>query len=387
MESIRVAIAMSGGVDSSVAAAILKEKGWDLVGFSMQLWDQRRNCSDPDGIKSSRCCSVEDLYDAREVASRLGIPYYVVDFQKEFEQTVVRNFVESYRSGLTPSPCVLCNSLLKFDHLARMAKDTGASRIATGHYARVARDESSGRWLLLQARDKGKDQSYFLFELSQAQLAMVIFPLGDLEKKQVRQIARRYQLPVANKPDSQEICFIPDGDYAAFIERYCGEIPGTGTDRAFSPGPIVDTTGRVLGTHSGIHHYTIGQRRGLGIAHSSPLYVLEIHPRDNTVVVGERSLLPQRRCRVIKTNWISISSLTEDVRVKAKIRSRHPSAPATIVPVADGSVDVIFDVSQPGVSPGQACVFYQDETVLGGGWIDRFEEGARNGESPITRTG
>jgi tRNA-specific 2-thiouridylase len=372
MEKVRVAIAMSGGVDSSTAAAILKEEGFDLVGFSMQLWNQRRNGSGGDELKSGRCCSIDDLYDAREVAARLGIPYYVVDFQKEFESTVVRTFIENYRMGLTPSPCVLCNSLMKFSRLVHLAKDSGASRIATGHYARVTHNEESGRNLLLKARDEDKDQSYFLFELSQSQLAMAMFPLGNMAKDQVRQIARRYKLPVADKPDSQEICFIPDGDYAAFIERHFGEIVGSQIAQPFSAGQIVDTAGRILGTHPGIHHYTIGQRRGLGIAHSSPLYVLELNPEDNTVVVGERSLLGRRQCCVARTNWVSIPGLTEPLRVRAKIRSRHTAASATIRPLDDESVEVLFDVPQAGISPGQACVFYQEETVVGGGWISRF---------------
>jgi tRNA-specific 2-thiouridylase len=375
MEMNRVAIAMSGGVDSSTAAAILKEAGFDVVGFSMQLWDQKRGMPEADPLKAGRCCSMDDLYDARGVAARLGIPYYVVNFQKEFERTVVRTFVESYRIGLTPSPCVLCNSRMKFDHLVRMAEEVQAPRIATGHYARVSLDEDSGRYLLWQARDKHKDQSYFLFELSQAQLAKAMFPLGDLAKDEVRQMARRYSLPVADKAESQEICFVPDGDYAAFVERHYDAIVGEQGLMPFLAGRIVDSEGRDLGVHSGIHRYTIGQRRGLGIAHRSPLYVLEIRPGDNTVVVGERSQLGRRRCRVIQPNWISIPNLAEPLRVRARIRSRHAAAPSTITPMEDGSVQVLFDSPQPAISPGQACVFYQDEKVVGGGWIGRFSEG------------
>jgi tRNA-specific 2-thiouridylase len=367
----RIAIAMSGGVDSSVAAAILKEAGYDLVGFSMQLWDQRRNPAGEDSTCPGRCCSIEDLYDAREVAARLSIPYYVVDFQKEFERTVVKNFVENYGRGLTPSPCVLCNSRMKFDQLLRMAEEVHSSRIATGHYARVARDEESGRYFLWQARDKNKDQSYFLFELDQVQLSKAVFPLGDLDKQQVRRIARRYGLPVAEKPESQEICFIPDGDYAAFVERYYEEIAGSSGTKPFAPGQIVDVHGRVLGRHPGIHHFTIGQRRGLGIAHTVPLYVLELRPEENVVVVGERSQLGKRRCRVERPNWISIPDLLKPTRVLAKIRSRHREAPATICPAGDGSVEVTFDSAQASISPGQACVFYQSDKVVGGGWISR----------------
>jgi tRNA-uridine 2-sulfurtransferase len=371
MKKERIAIAMSGGVDSSTAALILKEAGFDLVGFSMQLWDQRRNHSEGDVLKSGRCCSIDDLYDARTVAARLQIPYYVVDFQKEFEQIVVRQFVESYRNGLTPSPCVLCNSHMKFDRLVRMAEDIGASRVATGHYARVLYDEKRGRYLLMRAMDKNKDQSYFLFELSQSQLAKAIFPLGDLDKEQVRRIARDHNLPVAEKQESQEICFVPDEDYAAFIERQLREIGGSGAPHHFSPGKIVDTEGRELGTHPGIHHYTIGQRRGLGIAHTSPLYVLELRPESNTVVVGERTLLGKSLCYVAKPNWISIPDLTEQIHVHAMIRSRHRAAPATISPMQDGRVEVRFDSPQLAISPGQACVFYQDEMVVGGGWIGK----------------
>jgi tRNA-uridine 2-sulfurtransferase len=362
MSRTKIAVAMSGGVDSSAAAAILKESGHDVVGFSMQLWDHRRGSSE-----GSRCCSIDDLYDAREVAALLKIPYYVIDFQEEFERIVVRSFVEDYLNGLTPSPCILCNSRMKFDRLVRLAEEVQASHIATGHYARILYDEESGRRLLLEACDKNKDQSYFLFELSQSQLAKSMFPLGDMDKRQVRQIARRYNLPVAEKSESQEICFVPDGDYAAFIENHYS---GSGITIP-SEGLIVDCEGRVLGKHLGIHHYTIGQRRGLGLAHRKPLYVLKLIPEENKVVVGERSELGKTRCRVTRLNWISIGSLAEPLRVAAKIRSRHPKSPATIQPMKDGSVEVLFDSPQAAISPGQACVFYQGEQVVGGGWISR----------------
>ena len=369
----RIAIAMSGGVDSSTAALILKDAGWDLVGFSMQLWDLTLNDSSSAGPQSGGCCSPDDFHDARTIAARLNIPYYVVDFQKEFESTIVRAFIEDYRSGYTPSPCVLCNSHMKFDRLVRMADEVQATHIATGHYARVVYDEKLGRYLLLRAKDRNKDQAYFLFELNQAQLAKAVFPLGDLKKEQVREIARRQGLVVADKSESQEICFIPDGNYAAFIERFYERIVEK-ADRAnpFCPGPIVDTEGRTLGVHRGIHRFTIGQRRGLGIAHSSPLYVLEICPDENRVIVGERAQLAKNRCRVVRPNWISVPELTEPLRIQAKIRSRHPEASATITPMDDGSVEVLFDAPQMAVSPGQACVFYQEDVVVGGGWIEKY---------------
>ena len=366
----RVAIAMSGGVDSSVAALLLKDAGYDPAGFSMQLWDRRRSCGSSASIpdRSVRCCSPDDLYDAREVAAHIGIPFYVVDFQKEFENDVVRPFVEEYRRGRTPSPCIHCNSKLKFDRLARLAEEVGADIIATGHYARIVHDEKSDRHLLLEARDKNKDQSYFLFELTQKQLSRTMFPLGELTKTEVREIARNRGIPAAEKAESQEICFVPDDDYAAFVEQYIG-IGDHMTQAPPPQGKIVDSSGRVLGTHNGIHHYTIGQRRGLGIAHSEPLYVLEIRPRDNTIVVGEQALSGRIQCQVERPNWISIPELRVPVQVTAKIRSRHIPTPALIEPLPDGSVTVTFDMSQSGVTPGQACVFYQGEIVVGGGWI------------------
>ena len=368
----RIAVAMSGGVDSSAAAALLKEQGCDLVGFSMQLWDQNRAGTQGDAPLSSRCCSLDDIYDARSVASRLKIPYYVVNLEKQFEDLVVRSFIRDYCTGLTPSPCVLCNSHLKFDHLLRMAREVEATHVATGHYARVNRDPGTGRYLLLRGRDAEKDQSYFLFELKQDQLARAMFPLGDLTKGEVRELARRHGLEVADKPESQEICFVPDGDYAAFIERnYRDLVDEQPAVEPFSEGEIVDSDGRVLGMHPGIHHYTIGQRRGLGIAHSKPLYVIDILPDQKRIVVGERSQAGAVSFRVIRPNWISIPAITGPIRAYARIRSRHREAPATITPEDDGSLNVDFETAQVGISPGQACVFYQGDSILGGGWIAR----------------
>jgi tRNA-specific 2-thiouridylase len=368
----RIAVAMSGGVDSSTAAVILKEHKYDVVGFSMQLWDQRRGQTSGEPGNASRCCSIDDIYDARTVAARAGIPFYVVNFQEEFERTIVKPFIDDYLNGLTPSPCVLCNSHMKFDHLIKLAREVEATRVATGHYARIHRDERSGRYNLLRAHYPEKDQSYFLFELTQEQLAHAMFPLGERSKAEVREAARRYGLMVAEKPESQEICFVPDGDYAGFIERHgsCINRAGGGGGH-FRAGEIVDKSGQVLGTHGGIHRYTIGQRRGLGIAHHRPLYVIGLHPESARVVVGRREELLRRDCRVVRPNWISVSELKDPVQVHAKIRSRHPEAPAVIAPLEDGSVSVRFEESQSAVTPGQACVFYQGDNVLGGGWIAR----------------
>jgi tRNA-uridine 2-sulfurtransferase len=367
----RVAVAMSGGVDSSAAAAILKAGGCRLVGFSMQLWDQKRHGSDP-AAGTARCCSLEDIYDARAVAARLGFPYYVVNFQEEFEQTIVRSFIEDYRNGLTPSPCVLCNSRMKFSHLLRVAQEVGAGRVATGHYARVARDEQTGRYQLLRARHRAKDQSYFLFELNQAQLARAIFPLGELTKSQVREVAKANALEVSEKAESQEICFVSDGDYAGFIEKHYADVTGDLDERdPFPKGDIVDLAGNVLGGHSGIHHFTVGQRRGLGIARGAPLYVVELRPSRRQVVVGSRAELAKGECRVVRLNWISIPELRDPLRVEVKIRSRHREAAATLSPLKDGSIKVEFDMPQLAVTPGQACVFYQGDVTVGGGWIAR----------------
>jgi tRNA-uridine 2-sulfurtransferase len=369
----RIAVAMSGGVDSSVTAALLKEQGYDVVGFSMQLYDQTRGDSADILRQFGRCCALDDLYDARQVASRLGIPHYVVNYEREFEQVVVRSFVEDYRNGITPSPCVLCNSRMKFDHLTRLAAEIGASHVATGHYARITHDPDLGRYRLHKGLNPDKDQSYFLFELRQEQLARAMFPLGDLDKSEVRGLARRYGLMVAEKPDSQEICFVPDGDYARFVERYLS------AERVEEPsaGEIVNLEGKILGTHQGIHRYTIGQRRGLGIAHSVPLYVIDLKPSEKRVVVGERSALAETSFHAVRANWIAFPEPDRPLAANVKIRSRHAGAEATVTPLSDDAVQVEFAEPQMAITPGQAAVFYRDDEVIGGAWIAGRREGSK----------
>ena len=363
-----IAVAMSGGVDSSTVAAMLRAEGHEVVGLTMQLWNQRRLAGHAGMPETSqgRCCSIDDVYDARRVAETIGIPYYVVNHEDRFERDVVRPFVQEYLSGRTPIPCSLCNNHLKFDQLLIVAQQIGADSLATGHYARVEFDQARGRWLLKRPADTSKDQTYFLFGLTQEQLSRTLFPLGDMTKPEVRELAKKHGLALAEKPDSQEICFVPGGDYKNFIDAYLAEEGESLPDTA---GELVTTDGKVIGEHDGIHNFTVGQRKGLGVATGSPLYVIQIKGDARQVVVGNQEDLYTPTLRAHRINLISVDDLSQPMRVTVKIRHRHEAAPATLEKSGDNEVLVTFDQPQRAVTPGQAAVFYDGDVVVGGGWI------------------
>jgi tRNA-specific 2-thiouridylase len=362
---------MSGGVDSSVVAGLLQRQGRRIVGLTMQLWNQRRLPElTPEGGVTGRCCSLDDVYDARQVAQHLGIPYYVVNFESGFEEQVVKPFIDDYLSGRTPIPCTLCNNFIKFDQFLDLASGVGASRIATGHYACIGFDDATGRYQMSRGADRSKDQTYFLFGLKQEQLARADFPLGRYTKPEVRELARELGLPVAAKPDSQEICFVPNGDYAAFIDAYFRE-RGIASDKIKTQGEIRDTEGRVLGEHAGVHHFTVGQRRGLRVAAGEPLYVIATEPATQRVIVGRNDDLLRATLTARDMNWISIAPIHTPIRAQVKIRNKHLAADATVSPTSDaGRIQVRFDEPQRAVTPGQAAVLYDGDLVLGGGWIE-----------------
>jgi tRNA-specific 2-thiouridylase len=375
MPTQTIAVAMSGGVDSSTVAAMLRAEGHNVVGLTMQLWNQRRLAGHegmPDQVQG-RCCSIDDVYDARRVAEDLGIPYYVVNHEERFERDVVRPFIDEYLSGRTPIPCSLCNNHLKFDQLLITARQIGADMLATGHYARCEFDATRNRWLLRRAADPAKDQTYFLFGLTQEQLSRTLFPLGHMNKPQVRELAREHHLALAEKPDSQEICFVPGGDYKRFIDAYLNE---QGEQLPDTSGELVTTDGKVLGHHEGVHNFTVGQRKGLGVATGSPLYVININGAEGKVTVGGNDDLLSRTLIARDLNWIAVDGLYDSganantpMRVQAKIRHRHEPAPAVLENASNGEVRVTFDEPQRAITPGQAVVFYQDDLVIGGGWI------------------
>ncbi len=354
---MRIVVAMSGGVDSSVAAALLASQGHDVVGLSMQLYDQR-----DDGQTFGSCCTLDDLYDARRVANALGIPHYILNFERQFQETVISNFVREYAAGRTPLPCAHCNSDLKFATLLDRARGLGADQVATGHYARVER-RADGRWLLTRSADPDKDQSYFLFALTQDQLASANFPVGALRKPEVRAEARRLGLQVADKPDSQEICFLPDGNYASFVARQAPD--------AVQPGVIVDERGDRLGSHAGVHRFTVGQRKGLGIATGAPLYVLRLDAQTATVTVGPRAALERTTLVASGVNWISMNAPDAWTPASAQIRHRHHAATGRVRAREGAGAEFVFDIPQPAITPGQAVVFYDGDVVIGGGWIDQ----------------
>lgn len=361
----RVVVAMSGGVDSSVVCALMAEAGYDVVGVTLQLYDHGAAIQ-----KKGACCAGQDIYDARRVADSLGVPHYVLDYESRFRDAVIDDFADTYARGETPIPCVRCNQTVKFRDLLATARDLGADALATGHYVRRSPD-GDGPARMLRAVDPGRDQSYFLFATTTEQLDYVRFPLGGMEKSETRAHAERFNLPVASKPDSQDICFVPDGDYASIVRKLRPE--------AAEPGDIVDLDGQVIGRHDGVIHYTVGQRRGLGIGGTEePLYVVRLEPTRRRVVVGPREALGVTRFMIGEVNWIGDrAGLPEEgIDCQVKVRSTTPPVAATVRPLGDGRAEVILAEPQRGVSPGQACVLYNGDLVLGGGWIRREEQAA-----------
>ena len=354
----KAVIAMSGGVDSSVAAYLMKEKGYECIGITIKTFNETG-----DGIKrENTCCSLDDVSDARSVACTLGIRHFLYNFTGQFEEHVMKRFVNAYENGCTPNPCIDCNRYIKFQELYERAKLMGYDIVVTGHYARVEYNEVTGRYLLKKGLDANKDQSYVLYHLTQHQLAHTLMPLAGMEKSEARELAREAGLPVAHKPDSQEICFVQDNDYASFIRRYTGKEP--------PPGNFIDQAGNVLGTHKGITHYTIGQRKGLGISFGKPMFVTKIDPISNTVTLGENGSQYASSLIAGKVNLISADTLEAPISAQVKVRYQAPPAPARLTPLDNGKIRVDFQEPQRSVTPGQAAVFYDGDLVLGGGIIE-----------------
>lgn len=353
---------MSGGVDSSVCASLMIQKGYECVGMTMRLWkgqEAEESCT------TQSCCGAESVEDARLVADALGIPYYAINFRQEFWDQVVRVFAEQYFAGRTPSPCILCNEKLKFDTLYKKAMEIGATKVCTGHYARVEFDEHTGRWNLLRGVDRLKDQSYFLFSMTQEQLSKTLFPVGNFTKERIRELALQAQLVTAKKPESMDICFIPDGDYVGFLERHFPEMA------AQSKGIVKHVDGRVLGDHKGIHSATVGQRKGLGIAFGEPLYVTEVNSSTKEITVGKREDTQRTEFTVSGVNWIALQPKPGDsYTLTIRIRSRGPESSGQVICLEGGRARVIFSKAQHAITPGQAAVFYDGEKVFGGGWIE-----------------
>ncbi len=359
MEKKKVMLGMSGGVDSSVAAACLLEKGYDVIGVTMQIWPD----IDEDRQKSEGgCCSLSAVDDARWVANKLGIPYYVMNFKSVFEKKVIDYFVSEYISGRTPNPCIACNRYVKFEEMLGKAKSMGIDYIATGHYAKIEYDADRKRYLLKKSATAAKDQTYALYTMTQDQLAHTLMPIGEYTKDQVREMAKDIGLAVASKPDSQEICFVEDNDYGRFIEEKNGT--------KIRPGNFVDLDGNVLGKHKGIIHYTVGQRKGLGIAFGRPMFVVGIDVSKNQVILGDENQVFRDTLTAFDLNFISIESLDGEMRVNAKIRYSAKEAPAVISPIGEGRVKVLFDTPQRAITPGQSVVFYDGDIVVGGGVIE-----------------
>ena len=354
----RVAIAMSGGVDSSAAALLLKKQGWDVIGLSMKLWDAGQ------GGAKKKCCSIEDFRDARRVADALGTPYFVLNMKEEFKKRVIDNFISNYLAGRTPNPCALCNSEMKFDLLLKKARSLGAGYLATGHYARIEFDKTKKRFILRKGVDKGKDQSYFLFGMTQQQLAATLFPLGGMRKEEVRKMLRDEGIQIAGKHESQDICFVDTGRYPSFVEK-------TANEQGLKKGWIIDEKGEPLGRHNGLHNFTIGQRRGLGVSLGRRIYVSGFDAEKGDVFVGDEKCLSASGLIAEKINWIACERLSGSLDAKTRTRYGSVERNSTISPFNGGKVKVEFDRPERAVTPGQAVVFYHDDTVIGGGWIER----------------